>query len=138
MLAAETVCRQRNMRLTPARKQILKLVCSSHKTVGAYELLDRYRALDPKAKPATIYRALDFLAEAGLVHKVESLNAFFACMQAETEHHTAVLICDQCHNVAEIEAEKFYEKLFTVSKSHEFKPKRLLLELHGVCAECQE
>ncbi|MGR9072861.1 MAG: transcriptional repressor [Gammaproteobacteria bacterium] len=136
MLAAEKICRARNIRLTPLRKNILELICSSHKAIGAYDLLDAFRRYDAKAKPVTIYRTLDFLIEAGLVHKVESLNAYIGCLQAETEHHSAILICDSCHNAFEIEAESTFQYLFQISENMKFKPKRLMLELHGLCLSC--
>lgn len=134
---AEQICLKKNVRLTEIRKHILKLICASHKAIGAYELLDLFREQDPKAKPVTIYRALDFLMEAGLVHKIESLNAFIACLQAEHQHKSAILICDQCKNAYEIDATSVYENLFSLSEAVKFKPQYLTLELHGICASCQ-
>ncbi len=137
MQAAETVCTAQNIRLTPARKRILELICSNHQAIGAYQLLDQLKQEDHKAKPATIYRALDFLMAAGLVHKVESLNAYIGCLTAEKDHHSAILICDQCHNAYEINAESIYQNLFAMSQTHDFQPKQLILELHGVCTNCK-
>jgi len=73
---AEQICKKNDVRLTAIRKRVLELICKNHKAIGAYELLDLFREQDPKAKPVTIYRALDFLMAVGLVHKIESLNAF--------------------------------------------------------------
>ncbi len=117
---------------------MLELICANHKAIGAYELLDLFRQQDPKAKPVTIYRALDFLMTAGLVHKIESLNAFIACLQAETQHKSAILICDQCKNAYEINATSVYESLFALSESVQFEPQNLTLELHGLCASCKK
>ncbi|MCF7971760.1 MAG: transcriptional repressor [Methylococcaceae bacterium] len=134
--AAEQICGAKGMRLTAIRKRILELICASHKAIGAYELLDLFKLEDPKAKPVTIYRALDFLMEAGLAHKIESLNAFIGCLQAETPHKSAILICDNCKNAYEIDATAVYESLFTLSDSMQFKPQCLTLELHGLCVSC--
>ncbi len=133
---AEQVCHQKGLRLTPIRRRILELICTSHKAIGAYELLDIFHAEDAKAKPVTIYRALDFLMEAGLVHKVESLNAFIACLHAESQHKSVILICTQCHNAYEMDAEPIYEQLFALSKSIQFTPHYLTLELQGICSHC--
>ncbi|MGZ8196385.1 MAG: transcriptional repressor, partial [Methylosarcina sp.] len=73
---AEHLCVVRGVQLTPIRHQVLSLIWESHKAVKAYELLDRLKPLKNAAKPATIYRALDFLIEQGLIHRIESLNAF--------------------------------------------------------------
>ena len=135
---AEQVCLKKDIRLTTIRKRVLELICANHKAIGAYELLDLFRQQDPKAKPVTIYRALDFLMEAGLVHKIESLNAFIACLQAETQHKSAILICDQCKNAYEINATSVYESLFALSETVQFEPQNLTLELHGLCANCKK
>ena len=134
--AAEQICTKKGVRLTAIRKRILELICTSHKAIGAYELLDLFKLEDPKAKPVTIYRALDFLMEAGLVHKIESLNAFIGCLQAEKQHKSVILICDNCKNAYEMDATAVYESLFALSESMQFKPHCLTLELHGLCASC--
>ena len=136
--AAEKICSKNGERLTTIRKHVLELICSSHKAIGAYELLDLFRQHDPNAKPVTIYRALDFLMQVGLVHKIESLNAFIACLQAEVQHKSVILICDQCKNAYEIDATPVYESLFALSESVQFKPQCLTLELHGLCVSCQK
>jgi len=133
---ADTICVKKGVRLTTIRRRILELICSSHKAIGAYELLDLFRVEDAKAKPVTIYRALDFLITAGLVHKIESLNAFIGCLQAEKQHQSVILICDQCKNAYELNAAPVYESLFAMSKEIQFKPTALTIELHGLCISC--
>ncbi len=135
--AAEHICSQKGVRLTAIRKRILELICTSHKAIGAYELLDLFKLEDPKAKPVTIYRALDFLMATGLVHKIESLNAFIGCLQAEKQHKSVILICDNCKNAYEVDATAVYDSLFALSESMQFKPQCLTLELHGLCASCR-
>ncbi|MCH9698858.1 MAG: transcriptional repressor [Gammaproteobacteria bacterium] len=135
--AAESICAGQNIRLTPIRKRILELICASHQAIGAYQLLDQLKLEDSKAKPATVYRALDFLMDAGLVHKVESLNAYIGCLTADKDHHSAILICKSCNNAFEIDAEVCYSDLFEKSRSFGFTPHELTLELRGVCVDCQ-
>lgn len=135
--AAEKICLEKKLRLTPLRKRILELIWSNHKSIGAYELLDVFKQEDPNAKPVTIYRALDFLLSAGLIHKVESINAFVGCLRPETTHHSVILICDSCHNTYEVEAQKIYQQIIEASKLIDFSPSQLTLELHGCCSNCQ-
>ena len=134
--SAETVCVKKGIRLTPIRRRILELICASHKAIGAYELLDLFREEDSKAKPVTIYRALDFLMDAGLVHKIESLNAFIGCLQAETQHQTVILICNHCKNAYELDATHVFQSLFAMSRQIQFAPSSLTIELHGLCFSC--
>jgi len=134
--SAEKICIDQGVRLTAIRRRILELVCSSHKAIGAYELLDLFHEEDAKAKPVTIYRALDFLMDVGLVHKIESLNAFIGCMQAETNHQSVILICDNCKNAYELDAAPVYQSVFEMGEKVQFTPTSLTIELHGLCSSC--
>lgn len=138
LMSAEAICRGKNLRLTPVRKRILELIWSSHKTIGAYELLDSLKRDTPSAKPVTIYRALDFLLAAGLIHKVESLNAFIGCNHPETAHRSAILICEHCHNAFELEAQAVFKDVTALSRQIGFNTRQVTLELRGVCADCQQ
>ena len=75
---AETVCQQRGVRLTPQRRRVLEIVAGSHSPLGAYDILEQMDFAGRRSAPITVYRALDFLIEQGLVHRLASLNAFAA------------------------------------------------------------
>jgi len=135
--SAEKICQQKKIRLTPLRRRIFELVWSNHKAVGAYDLLETLHLEDPKAKPVTIYRALDFLLAAGLVHKVDSLNAFIGCLQPETLHNAVLLICNQCQQTDEVEAQQVYDGIYQLAEKNAFMPQHISLELHGYCKACQ-
>jgi Fur family zinc uptake transcriptional regulator len=136
--SAQTICHDKNIRLTPIRQRIFELIWATHKAIGAYDLLAILQREDPNAKPVTIYRALDFLLNAGLIHKVASLNAFVGCANPETAHNAVLLICDACQNAKEVAAGEIYEAICAVAKKNAFQPQQLTLELHGVCDDCQQ
>ena len=99
---AETLCAQRAQRLTPIRRQVLEVLLESHKPLGAYEIIDRAAAAGTRPAPITIYRALDFLRDNGLVHRIESRNAFVACVNNHANGDLVVfLICEHCGAVGE-------------------------------------
>ena len=104
---AERVCADRVVRLTPIRRQVLEIVWSSHDPIGAYDIMAKLpRAPGERpAAPMTVYRALDFLVEQGLVHRLDSLNAFVGCDRATERHAGQILVCQRCGRVAEIDAE---------------------------------
>ena len=77
---AEALCAKRGERLTPMRRQVLEVLAASHRPVGAYEIIDAVAARGPRPAPITVYRALDFLTAQGLAHRIESRNAFLACI----------------------------------------------------------
>ena len=99
---AEQLCTARGVRLTPLRRRVLELVQSRHEAVKAYDLLAQLSTDGHAAKPPTVYRALDFLLEQGLVHRVDSLNAFVGCNHPDTPHAAHLLICKTCGRVDEL------------------------------------
>lgn len=134
---AEHLCIERGVQLTPIRHKVLELIWESHKAVKAYELLDRLKPLQQGAKPATIYRALDFLIEQGLIHRVESLNAFVGCHCSGLQHEQLLLICKHCQEVEERPAPEVMSALSLEFKQAGFTVHSKAVEVHGICAKCQ-
>jgi Fur family zinc uptake transcriptional regulator len=133
---AEQLCAERGVRLTPTRRKVLELIWESHQAVKAYDLLDRIKPVDRSAKPATVYRALDFLLEQGLIHRVESLNAFIGCSCSERQHEQLLLICVHCHEVEERAGVEVMEVVAKELEQAGFAIHRKAIEIHGVCAHC--
>jgi len=135
---AEQLCVVRGVQLTPIRLQVLKLIWESHQAVKAYDLLDRLKPLKQEAKPATIYRALDFLIDQGLIHRIESLNAFIGCNCSGQQHEQLLLICKQCHEVEERPAPEVMRSLSSEIKQAGFIAHSKAIEIHGICAKCSK
>lgn len=124
------------MRFTLVRRRVLELIWRSHEAVKAYDLLEQLKSYDPGAKPTTVYRALDFLREHGLIHRVESLNAFIGCCDIEHQHELFLLICDRCNWVEEREAKGVTDAVAGEIRAANFLPRYKALEVHGLCARC--
>ena len=135
---AAQLCMVRGVQLTPIRHQVLELIWDSHKAVKAYDLLDRIRPQQNAAKPATIYRALDFLIEQGLIHRVESLNAFVGCNCSWHKHELLLLICNDCQEVEERSAPEVMQALSREIKQANFNVHSKAIEILGRCAKCAE
>ncbi len=133
---AEQLCIDRGARLTPIRRKVLELLWESHRAVKAYDLLDRIKPLEASAKPATVYRALDFLIEQGLIHRVESLNAFIGCVCSEHQHELLLLICNRCQEVEERPALEVMEAVAKEILQAGFSVHRKAIEIHGICSQC--
>ena len=135
---AEQVCAKRAQKFTPIRRQVLQALLSSHRPLGAYEVIDELAKSMPRPAPITVYRALDFLMENGLVHRIESRNAFLACIG---EHEagagtTVFLICERCGAVGEANSAAVAETLQSAARAAGFTPKARVIEVTGVCAHC--
>lgn len=135
---AEHICTSRGVQLTAIRYQILELIWESHKPVKAYDLLERVRPLAMAAKPPTIYRALDFLSEQGLIHRVESLNAFIGCSCANAPHEQLLLICKNCQEVEERTAPNVMQALVQEFNEASFIAHSKAIEIHGLCKACAQ
>ena len=135
---AEQVCARRARKFTPVRRQVLQALLSSHRPLGAYEVIDELAKSMPRPAPITIYRALDFLMENGLVHRIESRNAYLACAHDHDAAATvAFLICDACGSVGEIPAAPMAQSLNLAARATGFAPKLSVVEITGTCAHCQ-
>lgn len=136
---AERVCTGRGQKFTPIRRQVLGVLLSSHRPLGAYEIIEQLAKDMPRPAPITVYRALDFLMENGLVHRIESRNAFLAC--AHNHDETAVvafLICEACGSVGEIPSAELAQTFNEAARSTGFSPKLSVVEIIGTCMHCQK
>lgn len=135
---AQQVCQKKGARLTKAREQVFLLLAKHEGAIGAYDLLDKLKKSDSSAKPATIYRALDFLSKQGFVHKIESINAFVMCHHfGDCNHPVQLLICDQCGQVEEIQSNNFDLALRSMADANGFSITHQIVEAHGRCQNCQ-
>ena len=136
---AERVCRERAQKFTPIRRHVLQALLSSHRPLGAYEVIDELAKSMPRPAPITVYRALDFLMANGLVHRIESRNAYLACAHDHEEAAlVAFLICERCGSVGEIPAASVAQSLSAAARASGFAPKLSVVEITGTCAHCQQ
>ena len=133
---ADAVCRERGVRLTPLRRRVLELVWGSHRAVKAYDLLAALSDGEGAAKPPTVYRTLEFLMAQGLVHRIDSLNAFVGCPQPDRRHSAQFFICADCGNVSEMNAASIDRAVADQAAGSGFALSRSIIELHGKCPRC--
>lgn len=137
LVMAEAYCRERGEKLTPIRRKVLELLLTSGRATKAYSLLDEMRQIHPGSAPPTVYRALDFLLAAGLVHRIESINAFAVCHDLTQCQHGILVVCQQCGNVTELHEPKLRQALVAQIEAAGYRLSGDGIELKGVCAQCQ-
>ena len=134
---ASDICQNNGVRLTPLRKTVLKLVWQSHQPVGAYDVLAQLAKLEARpAQPPTVYRALDFLLEQGLIHRLSSLNAFIGCPHPGESHHGSFLICKQCRTTQEVDHAAINNAIQSCASEQGFIVSESSIELTGLCRHC--
>ncbi len=136
--AAARICAEQKGRLTQRRRRVLELVWRSHEPVGAYAILEQLRAEGFSGAPPTVYRALDFLLAHGLIHRIESLNAYTGCAHPGRCRAGQFLICSRCQRVAELEESTIGEALERAASARGFAMSGHTVEVRGLCGHCQK
>jgi len=139
MERAEVAFGQKDLRFTKLRQQVYSEIASTQSSIGAYEILARMADKGTRVAPISIYRAIDALLGAGVIHRLESKNAFFACRRAD---HTATgrrpifLSCEACGAVAEVDGQDIFDLVGERARSGGFTPKVKFVEVSGTCSRC--
>ena len=139
MARARTAFDDKGLRLTPLRQAVFQeIAAASHRAIGAYEVLDRLAARGERLAPISVYRAIDALVAAGIVHRFESRNAFFAC-HAGHEQRQLVLACEKCGSIAEVDGAKVFAAIDKTADAASFSAsaaKGPVVEVWGLCRNC--
>jgi Fur family zinc uptake transcriptional regulator len=134
---AEAICAKSGARLTELRRRVLALVWRSHEPVGAYDVLAALGGDGRRAAPPTVYRALEFLMEQKLIHKIESRNAFIGCVTPDAPHSGQFLLCSNCGNAVELSDGAIEAAVAETASREGFRIRRVTLEVEGLCPRCQ-
>jgi len=128
----------KKQKLSKNQHVVLEALKASDLPLSAYQILDaEYVRSQGLKAPLTIYRALDKLIELGLVHRIESLNAFVACNQGH--HHTepsVFMICEKCNRITEISIEAIQATVSRQAAEQGFKVNTVHVEASGLCRAC--
>lgn len=134
---AEAAFQAQGMRLTDLRRRVFEQIAGSHHAVGAYDVLEALARTGTRLAPISVYRAIDALLSAGVIHRVESRNAFFACHSAHAEGEAKlILVCETCKCAAEIDGAAIFRELGENLAAAAFTPRRTVVEVTGLCRNC--
>lgn len=135
---AAQLCRDRGVRMTPIRHEVLSALYTTHRPLGAYDIAEIMgREVSRRVAPITIYRALEFLLEQGFIHKLETRNAFIACPHEHTPDELVVfLICEACGGVDEASSPTVSSAMSSILGEAGFIPRAKVVEIVGLCAHC--
>lgn len=138
MQQAAELCDQRNLRFTELRRRVLEMVVKAEQPVGAYQLLDHLRESGRSAAPPTVYRALDFLLEQGLVHRLATNNTYIACAHPQRPHSALFLVCSQCGQTREVHADSVDDMVRQQADDIHFDVQHASVEVTGLCHQCRD
>ena len=137
---AEEISESRGKRMTPIRKQVLAIIATDDRCMKAYEILEAMQKDFPSSKPATVYRALEFLETEGFIHRLDALNGWTACndLDIHGHDHNLLIVCTQCGLVAEVEAPDVSHKLQALISQTGFKQNSAQTEIRATCLKCNQ
>lgn len=136
---SEAICRAHGVRLTPIRRKVLEALYATHRPLGAYELADMLTQNGRRLAPITVYRALEFLIEQGLAHRLASQNAYIGTFHGDSSHETTTfLICENCGGVDEVTSPELANTLGVLLSREGFSPRARVLEITGRCSHCRD
>lgn len=133
---ANKICHDNGLRFTKIRQKVLHIILQKLQPIKAYDILDILKKEDSTAKPATVYRALDFLLENRFIHKLYSLNSYIACYHPLNYHQCYFLICNKCNEVKEYCNADLTKELKKIDQNSNFKAENIMVEVHGICSSC--
>jgi len=123
--------------LTKNQEMVLGALSDAKSPMSAYAILDELRGEGFRAPPQ-VYRALEKLVAGGLVHRLESLNAFVACSHEDCHDAglIAFAICEQCGLVSEFSDQAVSTRLTHWITDHQFTNTKTTIEIRGDCGTC--
>lgn len=129
---------EKNLRFTKLRQDVFQEIAATYTSIGAYDILARLAEKGTRLAPISIYRAIDALLEAGVIHRLESKNAYFACRRLDhaTGRRPIFLSCERCNAVQEVDSEGIFDTIDRLSRGASFQPRVKFVEVSGLCRSC--
>ncbi|HUJ27410.1 MAG TPA: transcriptional repressor [Myxococcales bacterium] len=134
-LAAYIASRQ--LKTTKQRDVILDVFFSVPGHLSIEDVVEHARVHGHKVGPATVYRTMKLLTEAGLA-SARHFEGGTKYEAAFDRHHHDHLICVRCGGIEEFENERIEELQDRVAREHGFVVTHHKLELYGYCRNCRE
>lgn len=129
----------KNLRFTDLREQVFTEIASTRGSIGAYDILEQLAQKGTRLAPISIYRSIEALMDAGVIHRLESKNAYFACRRHEHggKGRPIFLACENCGTVTEVSAQPIFDAIKSLAETAGFEPKVKFVEVSGLCSECK-
>jgi len=129
----------KNLRFTDLREQVFTEIASTRGSIGAYDILEQLARKGTRLAPISIYRSIEALMDAGVIHRLESKNAYFACRRHEHggKGRPIFLACENCGTVTEVAAQPIFDAIKSLAETAGFEPKVKFVEVSGLCSECK-
>lgn len=127
--------RSRPQRYTGQQRDLVQCIFSQHHHFDAEQLMGDMKKAGYRVSPATAYRTLAKLVDAGLLRCLElGPRTYYEHDYGYPQHEH--LYCERCHKLIEFQAPAIDTVLRDVSRQHGFQPAGHSFLIRGVCADC--
>jgi len=135
---AQALCVASGARFTPMRQAVYEYLLAQKAPASAYDLLGGLQQrLGKMLAPPTVYRALEFLLQQGLIHRLETTNAYLICDHPEEAHESVYLVCGRCGETQEVDDPAIGKLLMDCASARGFTATKPVIEVSGICAKCR-
>ena len=134
-----TAFEEKSLRFTKLRQKVFEEIAATYASIGAYDILARWPTRARALAPISVYRAIDALLEAGVIHRLESKNAFFACRRLDQSHGPPADLPRRARNAApwaRSTARVSSILIDEAARSANFTPRVKFVEVSGICPRC--
>jgi Fe2+ or Zn2+ uptake regulation protein len=131
-----TILRNSGYRLTGPRRALVKVIASSRRALSPFDLYELGRKEYSGLGLVTVYRLLEKLEELGLVQRVHQAHGCHMFLPAAQGHEHFVL-CTACGRAEFFAGDDLSTLIAGVSQRCGFQIHGHWLQLHGLCAACQ-
>lgn len=128
--------RESGYRLTPSLRAVVAVVAESHHALTPMQVLALAQADDVEISRATVYRTLEKLVELRLVQTIHDAGDCLRYVAGDADHQLLV-ICPQCGRSDAVQNERLMGLLNAIAADHGYRLKDRLLQIFGLCPECQ-
>lgn len=129
---ARRMAKQSGSRLTAIREHVYLALLRAEQPMKAYDILETLEGVGAQ-KPPTVYRALDWLIELGLVRRISTVSKFVAAPLEPSPDSIAYLLCRRCGQAEAINVGSLGQSLRATAKAKGFKEEETVIELMGLC-----
>lgn len=134
---ADALVQHKGARFTAMRRATYDFLLAQKAPLSAYDILAQLETrLGKKLAPPTVYRALDFLLEQGLIHRLETSNTYLVCDHPGAHHESVYLACTQCGATQEVDDDAISALLQSRAQTFGFRPSKQVIEVQGLCRQC--
>ncbi len=132
-------CKRLSLTLTSLRKSVLCVLWEANKPLKAYDVLEILLLEQPNITAAAVYRALGFFVEAGVAHKIDSIQAYALCNKPDVAACSEILmVCSMCRDTRAVQNINVRDALAQLARLDAFELSHTPIELRGVCSICAQ